>query len=59
MAKTYGLLPSEVLVRATTYDIMVADVLTTWENYQQNPTKMDNFDPEQLKKVMEKAKGGS
>jgi hypothetical protein len=37
IAKTYGLLPSEVLARATTFDLMITDVYSTWENHQQNP----------------------
>lgn len=48
IARTYGLLPSEVLARATTYDIMITDVYTTWENYQKDPNAMDNYDQEQL-----------
>lgn len=59
LAKTYGLLPSEVLARATTYDIMVADVLTTWENHQQNPNKTDHYDPKALAEIVEKTRNGS
>jgi hypothetical protein len=58
LAKTYGLLPSEVLARATTYDIMVADVLTTWENHQQNPTDINNFSTDDLAKILERSKNG-
>lgn len=32
----YGLLPSEVAARATTYDLMVTDILVTYENYELN-----------------------
>jgi len=32
MAKAYGLLPSEVRARATTYDIKVTETLVAWEN---------------------------
>jgi hypothetical protein len=35
MAERYGLLPSEVAKRATTYDIMVTDVLATYTTYEQ------------------------
>ena len=58
LAKTYGLLPSEVLARATTYDIMVADVLTTWEHHQQNPTDISNFNQDDLAKILERTKNG-
>ena len=34
IAKTYGVLPSHVLQNATTYDLMIADVMSTWEEYQ-------------------------
>ena len=58
LAKTYGLLPSEVLVRGTTFDLMVMDVCAVWERHQQNPTDASNFKQEDLAKIMEKAKNG-
>jgi hypothetical protein len=36
IAKTYGMLPSQVVGNATTYDLMIADVMSTWEEYQYN-----------------------
>ena len=30
----YGLLPSEIIQRATSYDLMVTDVLATYEKYE-------------------------
>jgi hypothetical protein len=38
IAKTYGILPSHVLDNATTYDLMIADVMSTWEEHQYNKT---------------------
>lgn len=38
MAEKYGMLPHQVEQQATTYDLMVADVLATYENYQQQKT---------------------
>lgn len=32
MAKAYGLLPSQVRNKATTYDIKVTEALVAWEN---------------------------
>jgi hypothetical protein len=32
MAKAYGLLPSQVRDKATTYDIKVTETLVAWEN---------------------------
>ena len=58
LAKTYGLLPSEVLARGTTFDLMVMDVCTTWERHQQNPTDINNFKQEDLAKILEKTKNG-
>ncbi|MFZ9876864.1 MAG: hypothetical protein ACO3EY_07410 [Candidatus Nanopelagicales bacterium] len=52
LAKTYHLLPSQVLANATTYDIMITDVLTTWENYKNNPENMDNYKTEDLEKLI-------
>jgi hypothetical protein len=63
MAKTYGLLPSEVAARATTFDIMITDVFTTWERNEMNkasgkPTDLTQFDPDELKQILEAAKNG-
>jgi hypothetical protein len=35
MAEKYGMLPSMVAQYATTYDLMITDVLATYDNYQQ------------------------
>lgn len=34
LASRYGLLPSEALARATTFDLTVLDISAKWENYQ-------------------------
>lgn len=57
IAKTYGLLPSEVVARATTYDLMITDVYTTWENHKSNPTDMRDLSQEQLQEILKKSKG--
>lgn len=63
MAERYGLLPSEVAQRATTYDIMITDVLASYTNYEQqkNSGKVDpsayNFSQNQMKDMLEKARG--
>jgi hypothetical protein len=36
LAKEYGLLPSEALGRATTFDLYVLDVSTRWLRYKQD-----------------------
>ena len=63
MAKEYGMLPSQVEQQATTYDIMISDVLATYENYQQQKAsgKVDpsvyEFTQNELENMMEKANG--
>ena len=39
MAEKYGMLPSQVEQHATTYDLMVNDVLATFESYQQQKSE--------------------
>lgn len=52
LAKTYHLLPSQVIANATTYDMMITDVLATWENYKNNPEKMENYKIEDLENLV-------
>jgi len=63
MAKEYGMLPSEIANRATTYDLMVTDVLATYEHYQHLKSQGKLIDPsvykftdEELKTMLDKAK---
>lgn len=56
LAKTYGMLPSEVAARATTFDLMVTDVFTTWENHTENPDDPNNYSQEQLLEIMKTRK---
>lgn len=63
MAKEYGMLPSQIERQATTYDIMITDVLATYENYQQQKAsgKVDpsvyEFSQAELESMLEKANG--
>jgi hypothetical protein len=63
MAKEYGMLPSQVEQQATTYDIMITDVLASYENYQQQKMsgKIDpsvyEFSQAELESMMEKSRG--
>lgn len=54
LAKTYGMLPSQVVANATTYDIMVQDVYTAWENFNKNPNDMSQYNEDDLKNLIEK-----
>jgi hypothetical protein len=64
LAKTYHKLPSEVLAHATTFDIMVYDVMTAWEQEQSDRANGVKKTPEltqqqmleMLAKTKEKAK---
>jgi hypothetical protein len=56
LAKQYRMLPSEVLARATTYDLMIADVWSTWQEYKSKPTDTSNYKTEDLETLIKKAK---
>lgn len=61
VAKTYGLLPSEVVARATTFDLMITDVLSSWEKHQMdqstNKVSPESFSQDQLQEILEKSRG--
>jgi len=59
LAKEYHVLPHVVDQNATTYDLMIYDVLATYENYQRNkndPQAM-NIPEEELLAILEKNRG--
>lgn len=63
MAEKYGMLPSEVEQRATTYDLMITDVLATYDNYQQQKSTGKLMDAsvyglteEEMMKMVQRAK---
>ena len=63
MAKLYGMLPSEVATRATTYDLMVTDILATYEQYEYNKATgkltevgESDYTSDELMQMMEKAR---
>jgi len=45
MAKQYGVLPSVVRESATTYDLMIYDVMMSWEQYQHEQASGKNPTP--------------
>ena len=53
----YHQLPSTVARDATTFDIMVADVYTTWENFKANPDDPTNYNEDQLASMIKGVKG--
>ena len=63
IAKTYGILPSRVRDEATTFDIMITDVYSTWERFQMDKAAgrgpdLKNFSQEQLIEIMRKNRNG-
>lgn len=64
MAKEYGMLPSMVAQNATTFDIMISDVLASYDNYNQQKTtgkidpKVYGFSQDELQALLEKSKNG-
>lgn len=63
MAEKYGMLPSKIISEATTYDLMITDVLVSYDNYQMQKASGKlpsadsyNFNVEELKQMMEKAR---
>ena len=63
MGKRYGTLPSVLLNKADSFDLMVFDVAVTWEKYQHNKAnkKVDQsmYDQQELQNLMDRVKGKS
>jgi len=60
IAKHYGQLPSTVREFGTTYDLMIYDVMMSWEQYQQEraegKTQTPNLTQEEMLKMVERTK---
>ena len=60
IAKTYGVLPSYVIEYANTYDLMIADVMSSWEEYQYNKAmgkpNIPSYTQDELKAMLNKSK---
>tara|TARA_R110000772_G_scaffold195616_2_gene306310 strand:- start:1093 stop:1335 length:243 start_codon:yes stop_codon:yes gene_type:complete len=62
LARTYGCLPSDVLTRADSFDIMVLDVATAYRQYQNSkenniPLPDHMVDQDKLEKRLREARG--
>ena len=59
MAKRYGLLPSEIMCRATTFDMVIMDTAQGWINHQQskNSNAMPDVPLEELEEIMKGVRG--
>lgn len=53
MAKAYGQLPSYVRDNATTYDVMVMDMMLSWEEQARNETSGIKSVPELTQEEMQ------
>ena len=45
VAKRYGILPSELLIKGNSYDVMIAETSVGYENYLHNKDKGGNVLP--------------
>jgi hypothetical protein len=63
LGKRYGMLPSEVIGRANTFDLYIMDAALTFENYQHKKAMNGGKDPipdytsDELLALMSKVKG--
>ena len=48
----YNKLPTEIVNNATTFDLMVLDVYTTWQKFKENPEDPDQYESGSLEKIL-------
>lgn len=53
----YNQLPSTIVRDATTFDLMVTDVYTTWEKHKMDPGSNEQYDESQLMDIMRSVRG--
>jgi len=60
MASRYGLLPSEVLARASTFDLEILDIAKSYEKYKHNKVNgvMPEIKEDVMLEVLKKAREG-
>jgi len=57
MAERFGMLPHQVEQQATTYDLMIVDVLASYDKFQQNKTDPSQYREEDLLALVEQGRG--
>ena len=61
LSERYGLLPSEVIGRANTFDVFIADTAIGYRNTLQdramNPDKLPEYKQQDLVEILKNAKG--
>lgn len=58
MGQRYGMLPSEIIIRASTFDLVVMDLAMTFERHQHESSQPGYIPPvsiEDLMKIKERA----
>ena len=63
MAERYSVLPSDVLSKGNTLDLLIFDASNSYRKYQQDkasgkPLKTEDFSQEELKSILEEARNG-
>ena len=53
----YNQLPSQIVQNATTFDLMVLDVHTTWENFKADPESQTNYSESELLDMIKATRG--
>lgn len=65
IGKRYGLLPSEVLARANTFDLFILDAALSYEQYHQKKAMnkgqepVENYSTDQLLEIFNKGKANA
>ena len=58
LGKRYGMLPSEIMIRATTFDLVIMDMALSYKQHVQESQKegyIPNVSEEELLKIKERA----
>lgn len=63
MAERYAMLPSEVLTRGNTMDLLIFDACSSYKRHLQDrangaPLKTEDFNQDELKQIMEDSRNG-
>lgn len=54
MARAFHLLPSQVAEWATSFDLMIMDVMTTWDEFKDNPGKQGLVSQDNLEAIIKR-----
>lgn len=60
LGERYGILPSEVLSRASTLDLYIMDVAMSWHDHQHRKAtgQPQDFTKEEMQEMLARARGG-